>query len=91
MPDLYALTVTLLFQIHQVEKLPSGDGIWIYFECDDLDGQVRNLVANGIEFEELPTDQSWLWREARLKDPDNNQLILFYAGVNRKNPPWRIN
>jgi len=41
-------------------------------------------------FEELPTDKGWLWREARLKDPDNNQLILFYAGDNRKNPPWKI-
>lgn len=28
--------------------------------------------------------------EAILKDPDGNQLILFHAGDNRKNPPWRI-
>ncbi|MEM7380928.1 MAG: VOC family protein, partial [Bacteroidota bacterium] len=41
--------------------------------------------------EELPRDQSWLWREARLKDPDGNTLILYHAGENRKNPPWRIN
>jgi hypothetical protein len=36
------------------------------------------------------TDQTWLWREARLKDPDGNQLILYSAGKNRKDPPWKI-
>jgi len=25
-----------------------------------------------------------------LKDLDGNQLILFYGGENRLNPPWRI-
>lgn len=78
------------FSIHQVETLPKGAGIVVYFECDNLDEQVTNLVEKGIEFEALPDDKSWLWREARLKDLDNNQLILFHAGDNRKNPPWRI-
>lgn len=78
------------FSIHQVEKLPEGEGIYVYFECEDLDERVARLREEGIEFDELPTDQRWLWREARLKDPDNNQLILFYGGENRKNPPWRI-
>ena len=44
----------------------------------------------GIQFDTEPTDEKWLWREARLKDIDGNQLILFYAGENRLNPPWRI-
>ncbi|MGD1890855.1 MAG: VOC family protein [Cyclobacteriaceae bacterium] len=79
------------FSIHQVEKLPEVEGIYVYFECDDLDKRVAQLREAGIEFDQLPTDQRWLWREARLKDPDNNQLILFYGGENRKNPPWRIN
>jgi catechol 2,3-dioxygenase-like lactoylglutathione lyase family enzyme len=79
------------FSIHQVEKLPDGGGIYVYFECEDLDERVKELAEAGIEFDQLPTDQRWLWREARLKDPDNNQLILFYGGENRKNPPWRIN
>ena len=76
--------------IHQVEKLPMGEGIYVYFECENLDETVEKLQKQGIDFESLPTDQRWLWREARLKDPDNNQLILFYGGENRKNPPWRI-
>ncbi len=78
------------FSLHQTEKLPKGEGISIYFECDHLDEKVQELKQQGISFELAPTDQPWLWREARLKDLDGNQLILFYAGENRLNPPWRI-
>ena len=41
-------------------------------------------------FESEPIDQTWLWREAYLKDPNGNQICLFYAGENRLNPPWRL-
>lgn len=78
------------FSIHQVDELPSGPGVMVYFETEQLDEEVDRLTNLGIEFELLPTDQRWLWREARLKDPDGNQIILFHAGENRKNPPWRL-
>ncbi len=78
------------FSIHQTDTLPKGDGIYVYFECETLDQYVDELKSKGIQFDQLPTDQSWLWREARLKDLDGNQLILFYGGENRLNPPWRI-
>jgi len=78
------------FSIHLAEKLPQGDGVYIYFECVSLDGHVQKLIEKGIQFDEMPSDQAWLWREARLKDLDGNQLILFYAGDNRLNPPWRL-
>lgn len=78
------------FSIHQTEKLPQGDGIYVYFECEDIDHRVAELKKKGIEFDQEPTDQRWLWREARLKDLDGNQLILFYAGENRINPPWKL-
>lgn len=78
------------FSLHQVQSLPSGDGIWVYFECEKLDELVIQLKEKGIEIEQDPTDQRWLWREARLKDPDGNQIILYFAGVNRLNPPWKI-
>ena len=81
---------TSTFSIHKVDQLPNGEGIWVYFECENLDADVRELSKKGFEFEEMPNDKSWLWREARLKDPDNNQLILYHAGDNRLNPPWRI-
>ncbi|MGI9550276.1 MAG: VOC family protein [Aurantibacter sp.] len=78
------------FSIHRTDKLPSGEGIYVYFECQDLDTRVSELMEKGIDFEEQPIDRDWLWREARLKDVDGNQLILFNAGENRLNPPWKI-
>ena len=81
---------TSTFSVHLAEKLTMSAGISVYFECEDLDEKVNELLQKGIQFDELPKDQSWLWREAYLKDPDGNQLILFFAGENRLNPPWRI-
>nr|WP_314895451.1 VOC family protein [uncultured Flavobacterium sp.] len=78
------------FSLHQTEKENNENRIWVYFETDELDKKVDELVLKGFEFEEMPTDKPWLWREARLKDLDNNQLIIYYAGKNRQNPPWRI-
>ncbi|WP_378187429.1 VOC family protein [Aquimarina sp. W85] len=78
------------FSIHQTDELPKGDGIYVYFECKDLDKKVEEVKQKGIRFDLEPTDQNWLWREAKLKDVDGNQLILFYGGDNRLNPPWRV-
>jgi catechol 2,3-dioxygenase-like lactoylglutathione lyase family enzyme len=78
------------FSIQQTEQLPTGNGVHIYFECENLDNYVNELTSKGIEFDEMPNDKSWLWREAHLKDVDGNHLILYYAGDNRLNPPWRI-
>ena len=79
------------FSIHKVTQLPQEDGITIYFEDDNLDELVQKLQEKGIVFTQLPKEQTWLWREAHLLDPDGNKLILFSASQNRKNPPWRIN
>ena len=79
------------FSIHSVESLPKGNGITIYFEDENLDTLVEQLIAKGLQFSLLPTDQSWLWREAHIEDYDGNKIILFKADENRKNPPWRVN
>jgi catechol 2,3-dioxygenase-like lactoylglutathione lyase family enzyme len=78
------------FSLHHVDQLNSGESIVIYFECDNLDIEVKRLKNLGVRFDLNPTDQDWLWREARLEDPDGNKIILYHAGENRKNPPWRI-
>jgi catechol 2,3-dioxygenase-like lactoylglutathione lyase family enzyme len=78
------------FSLHRVDQLPEGQGIWIYFEEEALEEYCKKLIDKGIVFEEAPNSKTWLWTEARLKDPDNNQLIIYHAGDNRKNPPWRI-
>ena len=78
------------FSMHKVDEIQHGEGIHIYFECEGLDEKVAVLTGKGIQFDKKPTDRSWLWREARLKDLDDNQLILFYARENRINLPWKI-
>lgn len=62
----------------------------VYFECDDLDARCSALKSAGYLFDSDPQDQSWLWREARLRDPSGNVICLYRAGDNRLNPPWRI-
>ncbi len=76
--------------VHLQKELPIGQGIYIYFECSSLDKEVERLQEEELVFLELPSDKPWLWREARLYDPDNNLIVLYYAGKNRKFPPWRI-
>lgn len=78
------------FSIHTVEHPVSTTGLVVYFECADLDARVERLIASGFEFTKLPADERWLWREARLSDPSGNVLCLYWAGDNRRNPPWRI-
>jgi len=62
----------------------------LFFECDALDERVAALKSTGLEFEQEPTDMFYLWREARLRDPDGYDIRLYYAGENRLNPPWKI-
>lgn len=64
--------------------------VQLYFECLDLDAVWARLERDGLRFEQPPTDMSYLWREARLRDPDGHQIRLYDAGVNRLDPPWRI-
>ena len=62
----------------------------LYFECLDLDRTVAELRAKGLEFEQDPTDMPYLWREARLLDPDGHDVRLYLAGENRLDPPWKV-
>lgn len=73
--------------------LEEGDfknGAVIYFEEEKLDELVGHLVAKGFEFDQMPTDMDYLWREAILHDPSGNKIKLYWAGENRLNPPWRL-
>ncbi|WP_242139783.1 bifunctional hydroxymethylpyrimidine kinase/phosphomethylpyrimidine kinase [Sphingomonas sp. TREG-RG-20F-R18-01] len=62
----------------------------VFLECDDLDATVARLEADGMVFDQPPTDRPWLWREARLRDPAGNTVCLYHAGENRRFPPWRL-
>jgi hydroxymethylpyrimidine/phosphomethylpyrimidine kinase len=62
----------------------------VYFECGDLDVTVAYLQQQGFKFEQEPRDETWGWREARLRDPAGNAVRLYQAGEMRRFPPWRI-
>ncbi|MCF6264129.1 MAG: VOC family protein [Xanthomonadales bacterium] len=66
------------------------NGSIIYFESENLNQWVDDLKLKGIKFEQDPTDQSYLWREATLSDPSGNKIKLYWAGEARLNPPWRV-
>lgn len=78
------------FSLHYSEELPKGEGIWIYFEVENVPAAVKELQRKGVIFETQTKAQSWLWTEASLRDPDGNKIIVYHAGENRKNPPWRL-
>ena len=44
---------------------------------ENLDELVKvRFKVQGVEFTQLPKDQTWLWREAHLLDPDRNKTNL---------------
>ena len=79
---------TFSVQIDPEEKIVATTAF--YLECDDLDERVELLARSGIAFEHGPRNQPWMWREARLRDPDGNIIFLYKAGEARRYPPWRV-
>ncbi|WP_374763766.1 VOC family protein [Yunchengibacter salinarum] len=82
------------FSCALTDQAPDGAGpsVKVYFEYDRdrLDREAARLVAAGYVIDQMPADQRYLWREARLRDPDGNHLVLYHAGENRRFPPWRV-
>lgn len=77
------------FSIH-AEDGEIATGAVLYLESGDMDADFKRLIAAGVAFETEPADESWLWREARFRDPDGHPWKLYFAGENRVNPPWRV-
>lgn len=79
------------FSLHITDDASGAtNGPHVYFEVEDLDALVATLKAKGIAFDSDPKDQTWLWREAWLTDPAGVKLCLYFAGKNRRYPPWRL-
>lgn len=74
----------------ELEEGTFANGAIIYFESENVDELVEELETKGFVFDSRPTNMEYLWREAMLKDPSGNRIILFWAGPNRLNPPWRV-
>ena len=77
------------FSIHACYETERSSTV-IYFEVRDVKHTVKKLESKGLIFQKQPTKESWLWEEATLLDTSGNTICLFFAGENRKNPPWRI-
>ena len=73
-----------------LEENQFKNGAVIYFEHEALDSWVNELKSIGVEFDQDPKDENYLWREAVLHDPSGNKIKLYWAGENRLNPPWRV-
>jgi len=76
------------FSIHQNDACSTSTVV--YFESKRLDAWVTELLSQGYMFDQMPQDESWGWREARLLDPAGNMVCLYSAGENRRYPAWRI-
>lgn len=63
----------------------------IYFEHEQLEQLYQDLKQQGIVFEQAPTLERYLWKEAILRDPSGNKIKLYWAGENRLSPPWKVN
>jgi catechol 2,3-dioxygenase-like lactoylglutathione lyase family enzyme len=80
------------FSLHVVEgAIPRENAPHLYFEVEDVALETRRLKLAGVVIEREPTQQSWLWHEAWLRDPAGNAICVYHAGENRRHPPWRLN
>ena len=62
----------------------------VCFETPDPDATVARLRDAGLEPVEPLEGKPWLWREAWYRDPAGNRVGVYFAGENRRYPPWRV-
>ena len=62
----------------------------IFLACENVDADAAAATARGLTFDWPPTDQSYLWRTAGLRDPAGNRIVLFTPDTNQHFPPWRL-
>lgn len=77
------------FSLHRTDDFKKGQSV-VYFEVEDISSKYQELLQHGFNIESEPVDQSWLWTEFKILDPSGNELIIYHAGENRINPPWKI-
>ena len=68
----------------------SSDHPVCYFETQDMDQIVEHMRGLGYDILKEPADYSWRWREADIIDPSGNVIRLYWAGEDRRFPPWRV-
>lgn len=60
------------------ESMPPGSLRGLVLVCDQLEGTYERLVAAGVQVERELAEQPW-GKEAVIRDPDGNSLVLQQA------------
>src|SRR5438105_1889540 len=82
---------TLSVEVKESDSPLRGGVAELFFQCEAVDDVVAGLKAKGVAFDQDPTDMFYLWREARLRDPDGHELRFYSDATDaRLNPPWKI-
>jgi len=82
---------TLSIEVKDLDLPLRGGVAELFFQCEAVDDVVAGLKAKGVAFDQDPTDMFYLWREARLRDPDGHELRFYSDATDaRLNPPWKI-
>jgi catechol 2,3-dioxygenase-like lactoylglutathione lyase family enzyme len=69
---------TALTLVTWFDSMPPGSLRGLVLASDDLDGDYQRLQHLGVPFDQPPAQQPWA-KEAVLRDPDGNQLVLQQA------------
>ena len=67
-----------LMLVNWFESMPAGSLRGLVVRVDDLDAAYDRLASTGVDFQSPPQDRPWA-REAVLRDPDGNELVLQQA------------
>lgn len=54
----------------------TDDKFTLWLQVRDVDAEFARLAAEGVEVVEVPVDEPWGLREARLRDPDGLLLVI---------------
>ena len=52
------------FSLTLADESEVGGSASVYFEHEELDALCERLKDEGLDFSQMPRDESWLWREA---------------------------
>jgi catechol 2,3-dioxygenase-like lactoylglutathione lyase family enzyme len=66
---------TALTLVTWFDSMPPGSLRGLVLGCEDLDGTYEHLVAGGVSVDRELAEQPW-GKEAVIRDPDGNRLVL---------------
>jgi len=64
-------------------KVPTSDGVRLYFEVPQLEKFCQKLSDAGVVIRKPPKLMPWGWMHAYLDDPDGHEISVYHAGAKR--------